>query len=653
MPMRTLLRLWWLCAVGACSSGPTVVPADDPTGQSTDDGDDGDDNGDAPSMPDAPDGGPPLPAPEIYDAPTDVAQGGRLYVIVDTLPRDLSLDIDGVALGQPVETLRTDLPGAIYRIPDAVAFGPATLSVRQKFDSDAVATWDINVVPRRFVDIAARVGLDVRHDATGSPNECAESHTGLAVGDADGDGNVDLVLGNVGSGAVLMRNRGDTDDDGLPEFIDDTAALGIGDIDEVASATFVDLEGDGDQDLFIGRRGTNRVLQNRLVEDGEPGFIDITAALGLDQYSQRTMGVAFGDYDGDDDLDLYIVNHAFCFPDLDSDIRAGDHLYENVDGVFVERTEQITGVATDSVGFSASWVDMDRDGDVDLVIINDAIGGSIGKPNAVWRNDGPAPEGGWRFTDISSPSGVGIPGVNGMGLAMGDVDHDGAVDLAFSNIGPNKLLLGNGNLSFSDVSADAGMERARLPWDRESTTWSAHLLDHDNDGDLDLYYTGGRIKGISLVVDALLDNVGDVKFSDVTWTSGMADPGHGKASALVDLDRDGAWDIVTTTWDGPLAVYHNEAAPPEHHWVAIDLIGRGGNREAIGAIVELDAGGVTQTCFHTNRPSLGGGGDKTCHFGLGTTDAIDGVSVTWPDGTTQQDLAVPVDSRSVLSHPNR
>lgn len=588
-------------------------------------------------------------APEIVAAPAAVARGSRLYVVVDTPLFELELELAGRVLEGVREPLFADLPGALVRIPDDLPVGPTMLVVRRRDDPAARAEHALEIVIPRFVDVATGSGLAQRHDVTGSPPECAESHTGLAFGDYDADGAPDVFMGHVGEGGRLHRNVGDRDGDGVPEFEDVTAAAGLAGVDAVSMAMFVDLEGDGDLDLFVGRRGANRVFRNRLVPDGVASFEDVTLALGLGDDEQRTMGVAFGDYDGDEDLDLYVVNHAFCFPRPGSEIRARDHLYRNDGGVFVERTHDLTLLdpddpLIDSVGFSAVWVDVERDGDQDLVVINDDVGGRIGSPNALWRNDGPAADGGWTFTDVSTASGVGLAGVNGMGLAIGDVNHDGFVDLAFSNIGDNVLLLNAGDGTFENVSAQAGITRGSLPWERQSITWAAHLFDHDDDGDLDLYFSGGRIKGMQPIPDAFFDNRGDGSFADMTWSSGLSDPGHGKGSALVDLDRDGAWELATVAWGEELRVYHNRVDRP-HHWLDVELEGRGANRDGLGSIVEVRSELGTQTCFLTGRPSLGGGSETTCHFGLGTETEVLEVAITWPDGSISEPSPPPLDQR--------
>lgn len=633
------------CGALGCNDGPT--PGGDDRGDGESDGDETSSTG-TDAL---------LPPPEIVAAPDRAARGGRIYVVVDLPMYALTLDVDGRVLDGPREPLQADLPGALTRLPDDLPLGPATLFVRRRDQPESAAAHALEIMEPRFVDVAPAVGLAQVHDVTGSPPECAESHTGLAFGDWDGDGDADAFVGHVGRGGRLYRNMGDRNGDGLPEFDDATAAAGLGELEAVAMATFVDLDGDGDLDLFVGRRGTNVVLRNRLVPTGQAAFDDVTLEVGLGVESQRTMGVAFGDYDGDDDLDLYVVNHAYCFPTQGSEVRARDHLYRNDDGVFVERSGgpegDLVGSVLDSVGFSAAWVDVERDGDQDLVVINDDVGGLIGEPNALWRNDGPRPGGGWIFTDVSQASGVALPGVNGMGLALGDVNGDGLVDLAFTNIGENVLLLNAGDGTFQDVSFEAGVQRRRLPWDRQSITWAPHLFDHDDDGDLDLYFSGGRIKGSQPIPDAFFDNRGDGTFEDLTWGSGLDDPAHGKASVLVDLDRDGAWELVTAAWGDELRVYHNrvDRAATGHHFIDVELRGRGGNRDAVGAIVELGTAAGVQTCFHGGRPSLGGGGETACHFGLGAAAQVTSLRITWPDGSMTEPSLPAVDQRMVVVQP--
>ena len=572
--------------------------------------------------------------PPIYAYPPVVARGGLIYVVAEDAISQIMVDVGGLPL-EPEFVLQTDLPTGLLRMPADAPLGETTLDVRYREGDDGVTHLSVDIVEPAFVDVAMPTGVAKPHNAEGAPRECAYSHTGVAFGDYDGDGAPDLFVGHVGEGGILYRNQGTS-------FTDVTAAVGLAGTDAVAMANFVDLEGDGDLDLFIGRRGTNRLFENRLVPDGAAAFVDITEAVGLGEYEQRTMGVAFGDYDGDDDLDLYVVNHAFCFPTNGTEVNSGDHLYRNDGGVFVEVSEEMGGDVFTSIGFSASWVDTDRDGDQDLIVINDDVGGAIGQHNGLWRNDGA--EG---FTDISVESGIGIPGVNGMGLGMGDINEDGFVDLAFSNIGPNKLLLSNGDGTFTDVSLDAGVERGRLPWEMQSITWATDLFDFDNDGDLDVYYSGGRIKGQALIPDAMFINMGGGLFEESTWYSGLADPSSAKAAALADFNRDGVWDLATTAWDGPFRLYQGQ--PNANHWLDIQLYGRGGNREAVGAIIELEAAGHTQTCFHTNRPSLGAGGETHCHFGLGTATTVDAVRVIWPDGSMESVPPPAVDQRIELS----
>ena len=648
--MRPMSMLLGALAASACGSGDVTAAAGTEASSGADASVGGTESPTTGGL--APDMGAVVAGPKIVWSTPTTTPGSSVYVRSDAPITDVELRVGGLAVPQPPIVSGADGTGALFALPPELGVGVTELAVRAvgaAADSDVAA---LEVAAPTFVDVAEATGLLQVHDVAGHPESCAWSSTGLAFGDVDGDGDSDFYVGNVGRAGRLMRNDGDGDGDGLPEFVEATVELGLGGVDNVSSAMFIDHDGDGDRDLFIGRRGANVLMRNQKIETGEPGFVDVTAAAGLGLESQRTMGVAWGDYDGDADLDLYVVNHAYCFPLASMELLAQDHLYRNDGGVFMEVTELLgtaPGSPVHSLGFSAVFLDHDRDGDQDLIVINDHIPG-LGGPNALWRNDG-ADGDGWRFTEVGASSGLAIPAatppeaVNGMGLAVGDVDRDGWPDLAFSNIGPNVLLLNNRDGNFRDVSEAAGVRRGGLPWKQSSITWAAHLFDHDNDTDLDLYFSGGKIHDDALIPDALLRNDAGV-FTEVTWAAGVTALASGKGSARVDLDRDGWPDFVTAHWADRLRVYHNRRSAPEHHWLVVDLEGAAPNTEALGSTVAVElADGPTQTCFRATQPALGAGGELDCHFGLGRAGSVAKLTITWPDGTVTTPTPPPVDTR--------
>ncbi|MBL9103519.1 MAG: CRTAC1 family protein [Myxococcales bacterium] len=584
--------------------------------------------------------------------------GSSVFVRVNRALAAVELRVGGHLLGAPLvasEVLSGE-QGGLFALPEGLGAGPTTLAVRAAgADADA-DTADLAIQAPTFVDVADAVGLSNLHDVSGHPQQCAWSQTGVGFADVDNDGDSDAYVGNVGGPGRLLRNEGAAPGE-LPAFVDVTGALGLT-VDNVAAVSFADYDGDGDRDVFVGRRGPNALLQNRLIEDGALGFVDVTAAAGVAGGEQRSMGAAWGDYDGDGDLDLYVVNHALCFPVSGSVLAPEDRLYRNDGGVFVEVTQLLA--PDPAIGFSAAWVDLELDGDVDLVVINDHVGGGLSGPNAVWRNDGPGDEpGAWRFTDVSVASGLAIAagagdeGANGMGLAIGDVNHDGYPDVAFTNIGPNFLMLSRGDGTFEDASEARQIRRGGLPWKRPSITWAVHLFDHDNDADLDLYYAGGDIHGDALIPDALLRNDGEV-FREVTWGVGLVDLGHAKGSALVDLDRDGSLDLATAHWARPLRVFNNRHATvgSPGRWLVVELVGAGANRDAIGGRVAVEAPGLpVQTCFVTGSPALGAGGEPICHFGLAGAATISKLTITWPNGQVTTPPPPAVDSRVTFVQP--
>jgi hypothetical protein len=480
-----------------------------------------------------------------------------------------------------------------------------------------------------FHEHAVEVGIDVAHNPEG--NHFATP--GQAWADIDRDGFLDLVVTNqLLPNRVFMGGPGGTfsspswaDDIALPEKIN-------------SGAVFADYDNDGWSDLYIPAMGPNTLLRNL---EGQ-GFEDVTETAGVgDPGIGETP--AWGDFDGDGYLDLYVANN---------DVASPDPLYRNRgDGSF-EDISHLLDVDTRALpSFSASWFDYDLDDDLDLYIANDKQVG-----NTLWRNDGPGC-GGWCFTDVSASSGASPP-LFCMSLAIGDYDADGDQDIFLTDIGPMSLLqnqAAQGEPVFVDVAAEAGVLIDVLGWGEVG--WGAQFLDYDNDGWLDLYVALGKMDPGPQLPNMLLHNLGDGSFAPVDDVGGAADERISFGLATADYDADGWVDMLVGNSGGPYALYRNRGAElyADHHHLGIELrvdsTAVDVNREAIGARVRVqDSHGHTQVREVIAGSSLGAGSSVQVHFGFG--DAIPlAVTVIWPDGRVDQWQDPPVDTRWVIDYP--
>lgn len=619
-------------------------------------------------------------------APT---HGAYFHVDTNSSPLDIEVRVNGTLAELVHRYHNDDSNGAIYRLPrpagQPLPLCPVQVAVRLLGADEDDACASMNIVRPHFEDVADVMGLTFYHREDGEPQSYA---SGLAFGDYDNDGDLDLYIPNFTFAGKFFENLGDTDGDALPNFTDVTSSVGLEDIDRGASASFVDFDNDGDVDLFIGRQGDTRLYRNMLVESGTAGFIDATEDTGLTGITARVAGQAWGDFDGDGDLDLYLSTHANLATPLTT---YGDRLYRNDDGVFTDITsaalpEQVEGShPTQLLGFAAMWIDIDLDGDLDLAVTSDFIDSSdivelgITRPNVMWRNDGPgALANTWVFTDVTDDSGwSAFPdekgrGANVMGLSTGDINRDGKPDFAFSNIGPNYLLTNNSeaeNISFTDISDSAGIRRPFIDWmptlesfegpeaHKMSVTWGTHLFDADADGYLDLFYAGGsglQVFGSRPVPSAFFMNNESNVFTDYSWIAGTLDTYSAVSTAIVDIDKDGFQDLAVANVGGKFRMYLNVTPQNGNNnkWLQVDLTGTVSNRDAYGSIVSvISETAGTQTCFVTSTNGVGSGSEKTCMFGLAGDSEISSIEIRWPDGTVTYPDVPSVDTRILCREP--
>jgi hypothetical protein len=499
-------------------------------------------------------------------------------------------------------------------------------------DSLSFVVDEADIVMPQFEDITDAAGLATTVPAA----ECGQFANGAAWGDVDADGDLDLAVTRLGDPVQLFVN------DGTGRFAEEGADRGVA-VAGANGAAFADYDNDGDADLVLVGDGSDVLLRN----DGGR-FVDVSAAAGLGDDGRRGVSASWGDFDADGHLDLYVTNYMQCTGEWETeeDIIANvaydaDTLYRNNgDGTFSDVTEYL-GEDTNGAGFAATWFDYNGDNRLDLYLANDFVGVSPDH-NHLWRNDGPGPDG-WRFTDVSDETGTAF-WMNTMGIAVGDVDQDGDLDMALSNITANKLVSNDGEVFVDDVAA--GIGRPMQQADTESITWGGGFHDFNLDGWEDLYLAAGGFEGVrqaGVQPNELFVNAGDGTFRDVSAATGADDVGDSKGVAFADYDADGRMDLFVVNQGGSPRLLRNVTPPGDHHWLQVDTTGTVSNRDGCGARVVV----TTEEATHVHQvwcgsTSVASGSQSTVHVGLGPATDAD-VEVWWPSGTRQRMTDVAAD----------
>jgi hypothetical protein len=512
----------------------------------------------------------------------------------------------------------------------------------------------------RFIDVASQAGLTqpIVYGTPGQVTYIMESMGGgCAFFDYDNDGWMDIFLlgGRTldgtppGSGNRLYHNNRDG------TFTDVTAKAGLADPGWADGVCVGDYNNDGFEDLFLTYYGQNRLYRN----NGDGTFTDVTAKAGLLHPGNRFgAGCTFLDYNRDGHLDLFVANYVefdlatapkpstlvatcsyqgvavYCGP---RGLPVPTHaLYRNNgDGTFtdVSKPSGIDSVKS-SYGLTAVAMDINEDGWPDILVACDSTPGLLFLNN----HDG-------TFREDALMSGLAVSGdgqaMAGMGIAPGDYDLDGHIDIFKTHYQQQSsgLYHGLGKGQFDDVSNSSG-----IGVERRFVSWGAAMLDLDNDGWPDIFYVTGNVypelervfaKFPARSQSILFRNLGNGKFAQLGEEAGpaMAARHISRGCAFGDFDNDGDLDILVMNQNDPPSLIRNDA-PAGNNWVKIRLEGTKSNRSAIGARVLVRYGGKLQAQELMSQTSYCSSNDPRLHFGLGKEATVD-VEIRWPSGLVE------------------
>ncbi len=462
---------------------------------------------------------------------------------------------------------------------------------------------------------------------------------GAAFLDCDADGDADMYLTTGHGPNRLYRN----DAGGFTDL--QATSVAYPDLHSTGAST-ADYDGDGDPDLFLNVQfAANRLLRN----DGDCRFTDVTEEAGLgDTY--RSLHSYWIDIERDGDLDLYVANWAEPLPEGASGrpLAHPDEFWINRgDGTFEDRSDLLPQATAESFAMTGAFLDFDGDGDYDLFQINDR-GASI-VPNRLYRNDA-APRELPAFVDVSDMQGFNAD-PDGMGLAVGDFNLDGRAD--FFTTGNFESLLMRQGSHYVDSALALGLDvDARL-------TWGGVAADFDADGDEDLFYVDSSFfdagfgdtdayRGPAFHQRNDIDSAGGFLRRPLEGDLGRLE--HWRANAGADIDGDGVQDLYLGTVErAPMLAFTN---PPRiAEVVEVRLHGTRSNTEGRGAVVRAVVGDRVMTRWPGASDPWSCGVPTWTHFGLGRATAIDRLEIEWPSGVRQEVLDVPSGVRIHVEEP--
>lgn len=471
-----------------------------------------------------------------------------------------------------------------------------------------------------YVDISLSSGVGVNHTAN-------TFGIGQAWIDVDNDGLLDIYVTNQQGPNHLLMNQGNETFLELAQF----ESVAVPD-QSCAGVSIADFDNDGWDDIYVNCFGQNHLFKN----NNGVSFSDITEDSNTDDLNNSQVS-AWADINNDGWLDLYVVNYN------DGSNAVNDSFFlSNGDFTFTNINTDFDEINLKKPGLAVTFFDYDNDGDQDLYVVSDRLHG-----NVLWRNDGPAINGcgtHWCFTDVSEITNTNTQ-VYGMGIATGDIDLDGDLDMYFSSIGEQVLLLNQlsqGTATFVDVSASSVLN---VP---NTAGWGTLFFDYNNDSYLDaMIATYGQTIETS---EKLFKGNGDASFVDVTLDAGISDNIYTEGIAYGDMNNDGLLDLLKGNRNSGYKLYKN-SIKTDNNWIDIKLIGGLTiNRNAIGSRVEvLLSNGKTLIREVTSGDARGSGNQRILHFGIGT-NLINDITIIWSNGYKKIIKNLTMNTRNIVDY---
>lgn len=530
----------------------------------------------------------------------------------------------------------------------------------------------------RFVDIAAQSGIRAQMRCGGPEKKWIPEANGSGAAwlDFDRDGLMDLLIVNgstmddlrtvvaghippVRDGSLYLYHNL-----GHGRFEDVSARAGLSNPYWGTGVAVADFDNDGYPDILITNIGVDLLFHNN--HNGT--FTEVGRQMGLSQKVAWHTGAAFGDYDGDGRLDLYVAGYVdlnalhlnaeppvcnyrgvlgFCGP-LGLPGQA-DILYHNDGRAFTDVTAK-AGVEDKGLyhGFTVVFDDFNQDGKLDIFVANDS------DPNYLYLNKGDG-----TFEEAGLPAGVAFGGdgrtQSNMGVAVGDYDNTGLLDILTTTFSEDyfPLFKQQPHFLFEENSSQVGLTTMTLPW----LGWACGFADLDNDGHRDLWISNGHVypkagmlasTSYQQPIAVLANRNG--KFIKMAEPLGATGKNSYRGGCAGDFNNDGKLDLLVLPIAGSPVLLENRTESTAH-WIGLDLRAHRLNRDAIGAQVRIESCGNSQLEIVRNGGSYLSVDDPRVHFGLGSCAKVDHLRIRWPDGRNQILNSLAVDRYLTVEEP--